>query len=392
MSLLDELLKKAEKRPDKADIPPQLERIVAKRNKKRIYLISGLVIFTIFSGIIVLALIGRFTGFIQVKGEKIVRVSEIGGQKSDIQPQAGPTQKSSAFEVLPREGPDGQNLNKRGENAEAGSPKNRQIAVLENPVYSPAKSGAEGNPETMGPEIADKKDAQKRVRQADTEKQKKGLKTRKSETQMKKTYTAPLIPELRVPDSIEIPKVSGTEIPKQEPNQAVTENGKAVEKRGLLYRANTFELNGNYEEAIEYYERALKIDPSDYRVMNQIAYLYIKLGIPDRAIEYIERLKKFRSDYVPSMINLSVALMMKAEHAEAERVLLDVIRVEPFNKTALFNLAILYENKGRLEEAEGYYRRLLSTGDSRGRVGLKRIKSKKPLIDKNYDKDNQDGK
>ncbi|MFN3739382.1 MAG: tetratricopeptide repeat protein [Thermodesulfovibrionales bacterium] len=366
MSLLDELLKKAERRPDKVDIPPQVEQIVARRNKRRIYVIFGLIIFTIFSGILLLALMARFTGFTQVEEMKIVRVSEIRSQKSDNQPQSG----------IPGKGQALQNFNSKDEDS------------ADKPVYSPVKSGPTGKPETMGPEIVERK-----VRQRDTEK--KELKVQKSKIRVEKSNSppmVPLIPKIKVPDSMVTPGVSGTEIPKQDYNQTATENGKVVEKRGLLYRANTFESNGHYEEAIEYYERALKIDPSDYRVMNQIAYLYIKLGVPDRAIEYIDRLKKFRSDYVPSMINLSVALMMKAEYEEAEMVLLEVLGIEPFNKTALFNLAILYENKGRFEEAEGYYKRLLSTGDLRGKEGLKRIRLKKPLINKDHNKNDQDGK
>lgn len=149
----------------------------------------------------------------------------------------------------------------------------------------------------------------------------------------------------------------------------------------LLYRANTYERDGQYHEAVRFYEEVLKIQSDDYRIMNQIAYLYIKLGIPGRAIEYAEKAIMIKPDYIPAMINLAVALMLKGEAVHAEKLLLRVLDLEPLNKTAIYNMAILYENTKRFGMAEEYYKKLFSLGEIKGKEGLERIGLKKPYID-----------
>jgi len=157
----------------------------------------------------------------------------------------------------------------------------------------------------------------------------------------------------------------------------------------LLYRANTCEERGDYGCAIKIYEDVLKIDSGNFRLLNHIAYLYIRLGEPDRAIEYINKLKGLKPDYIPSMINLSVALMMKREYMEAERILLEAFALEPYNRTVLLNIAILYENIGRFDDAIEFYKRLLSLGDRRAIEALRRLRLKQPSQE---DKDYKDNK
>lgn len=331
MSLLEELLRKAEKKTEKVDIPPQLEKIVERRNKRR-QTIFFVVFFTFFSGI----------AFLFIVNEQRLSLS----------------QKKSGSEF-------------REQKVEVAK-ENLQKALQE-----PLPSGPASAP---GTHIVDEENRKVETSApVKTERAEARIKARMIKEQSRKEQKYSTRVELSHPP---ISPINPIETPPQPSGLS--------ERRELLYRAGFHEARDEYERAIEYYERILKIDPSDYRVLNQIVYLYVKLGIPEKAIDYARRLRRIRPDYIPGMMNHSVALIMKEEYKEAEAILREILAVEPQNKTALYNLAIVFEKEERYDEAGELYRRLSLAGDTRGNDGLRRIELKKSLIEKNKKKERKD--
>lgn len=86
----------------------------------------------------------------------------------------------------------------------------------------------------------------------------------------------------------------------------------------------SFELRENYQEAIEYYNKALDVfddDLSKSRVFNNLAELYKKLGEYDKALNYIQRAfnyigKNNISEYFIFYETYSQIQMLKGEYQE----------------------------------------------------------------------------
>lgn len=337
MSLLEELLRKAEKKAERVDIPPQLERIVERKSKRR-YVISFIILFSFFSGIVLLFIVKQ-QGLHLLQGkpdselrEQKIEVAIEGLQKGSQEPPPSGSASTQKQEIV-----------------------DERDSKVEAPVLAMAQ--------THNPKI-------------------KAQKTKKQRLGKEQKYDRTVALHVS-----ELPPVSAVELPSQ-PGPELSD--RSLERRELLYRANFHEARGEYEKAIEYYERILKFYPSDHRVLNQIAYLYVKLGIPEKAIEFARKLMDIKADYIPGMINHSVALIMKGEYKEAEGILKKILTIEPHNKTALYNLAVVLEKEERYEEAEESYRRLSLTGDPRGMEGLRRMELKKSLIEKDKEKERKD--
>lgn len=61
------------------------------------------------------------------------------------------------------------------------------------------------------------------------------------------------------------------------------------DEEALLNKANGLFSLGNYEEAKNYYERFLKIQPNHGGVLQEMAFLESRLGHPELAMEYIDK-------------------------------------------------------------------------------------------------------
>ncbi|GAB4415797.1 MAG: hypothetical protein OHK0032_11930 [Thermodesulfovibrionales bacterium] len=149
------------------------------------------------------------------------------------------------------------------------------------------------------------------------------------------------------------------------------------EKDLHLYMARAYESKMDYSNALLSYKKVLSIEPRNYRVMNNIASILIKLNLYDEAKTYLEMALGVRNDYVPGLINTGIVLARLGETQNAENSLLKALTLEPDNRNALLNIAILYEKKGSYEKAREYYLRLKQLGDAQGSLGLERIGSSK---------------
>jgi len=147
------------------------------------------------------------------------------------------------------------------------------------------------------------------------------------------------------------------------------------EKDLYLYQARDFELKGRFQEAIESYRKVLNIEEKNYRVMNNIASIFIRLKLCEDAVSYLREAIKLKKDYTPALINIAVALACTGQLQDSERHLLKALEFEPHNREALFNLGVLYERQGRTENAREYFMKLKHAGDKRGEAAIERLKN-----------------
>ncbi|HKZ72246.1 MAG TPA: tetratricopeptide repeat protein, partial [Nitrospirota bacterium] len=106
------------------------------------------------------------------------------------------------------------------------------------------------------------------------------------------------------------------------------------------------------------------------------AALLIRMNLWEESLGYLQNSIQLNDHYVPALINLGIVHARNGNSSEAERALLKALSLEEQNHSALFNIAVLYENEGSYDKARGYYQKLQTLGESEGIRGMKRLESK----------------
>ncbi len=135
-----------------------------------------------------------------------------------------------------------------------------------------------------------------------------------------------------------------------------------------LYRVENYERKGMIEDAIAELKEAIVIAPSDQRLLNKMASLYIKIDRCDEAVKYIQRVLKNNPDYVKALVNLAVCQQRQGELKKAEETLLKALSIEPHNGYINYNLGVFYEHRGDSDSAYKYYLRTVELGSRKTRL------------------------
>lgn len=155
-----------------------------------------------------------------------------------------------------------------------------------------------------------------------------------------------------------------------------SEKEDSSEKDLYLYTARNYEMKKDYPNAIASYKNVLKIEPKNFRVMNNIASILIQLNSFEDAKSYSLLSLSYKNDYVPALINYAIASAKLGFTEEAENYLLRALQLEPASRQAIFNIAVLYENRGDYKKAREYYLKLQRLGDMQGKDGIERLKDR----------------
>ena len=102
---------------------------------------------------------------------------------------------------------------------------------------------------------------------------------------------------------------------------------RAMEDPVIFFEGRTHEMRGDWQAAMETYQRKRDNDPTDYTVPEQLGRCYLELGRLDRA----------------------------------EDLILETLALRPSYARAHYDLALVYERMGRAEDAISHLRRALDT-------------------------------
>jgi tetratricopeptide (TPR) repeat protein len=107
------------------------------------------------------------------------------------------------------------------------------------------------------------------------------------------------------------------------------------------YRGVAFERGGQFDKAIEDYERAIALSPSYYKAYNNMGALYGKMSLFARAIEYFNKAIAIAPNYADAYYNRGITYVLIDQFGRA---------LEDFNKAILLNPndATAYVERGNL--------------------------------------------
>ena len=166
-------------------------------------------------------------------------------------------------------------------------------------------------------------------------------------TALKKRLTPTPTPVIRQT----APIIKPVEISKTNTIDSVAQNLELAEKSWK---------NDNKADAIRWYRKVLEFDPMHFRSLSQIGRHYLEdLSEYKEAQEYLLKARQIKSDDI--WVNLSLGIISKYMNNtfEAVRYFEDVLKKEPTQLNANFNLALLYEDRNQLDLAKEYYSRVI---------------------------------
>jgi len=324
MSLIADLLAKANRKEQSGDIPPGLRRVVQESEqkqvlRKRILIVSGIFLGVVLAGIAVLwGMNSLMTPAAPVQTARIAQppVPAPSPAPAPAQPLASPPVASS----------------------DAQAPAQGMVAPQQRDTQGLSKTNTDAvRPGMVKPEPVEKRPASE-------------------------------------PSSVPVARAAGEKASsaKATAGSELSRNPRA-ERDMYLYRGKAYENSGNYREALEAYRKAFELDRKNYIVLNNISGMLIRQGSFAEAVTYARQALDLRTDYVPAMVNLGIAYMQGGKTADAEQIFRKALSLDSGNRSILLNLGILTERSNQYEQAVQWYTRLAELRDVQGMLGLARI-------------------
>jgi len=161
-----------------------------------------------------------------------------------------------------------------------------------------------------------------------------------------------------------------------EAEEALRLNPTGVESNYVMARVQL--MQGNYEQAVSYYDKALLADPYSVMVLIDYGQYLCRQGEVEHAMEKFDRAGSVMMNprRMISFTRAASCLIGLDEYARAEYYLLKALELDPDSASVLFNLARTSYNQDDNENARVYMDRYLAqvkTPDAQARALMKNI-------------------
>jgi len=121
----------------------------------------------------------------------------------------------------------------------------------------------------------------------------------------------------------------------------------------------SYQLGGQPEKALEWYERALAIAPGQPQVLGNLGTLYLEMNDLDNAAEVFLTAIERDPAQIESVVNLSSLYLLQSEPEKALDICRRALEIQPGLHAASFNKGRALFTLERYEEAERAYRQAL---------------------------------
>ncbi len=121
----------------------------------------------------------------------------------------------------------------------------------------------------------------------------------------------------------------------------------------------------NYDKALYELREAEQRDPNNPELKSRIAMVYQLLNEPEKSLEICEALRKSNGFVLQNEVMIAFNLRKLKKYDEAEKVFRNILDKDAKNAQVLINLADMYNEQGKLDEAKTYYEKIipLKAGD-----------------------------
>jgi len=135
----------------------------------------------------------------------------------------------------------------------------------------------------------------------------------------------------------------------EEVKEEVIDFDKLIEKGDNSYRKQ------RYDEALDFYTKAVVFNPSDKIVMLKIANIYKLKGDSARALSYYDKILLVDSNSTDAYFNKGLVFAHEKKYDEAISCFEKVIELSPEYPYAYYSIAMAYELTNKPEKAIEYY-------------------------------------
>jgi DEAD/DEAH box helicase domain-containing protein len=149
----------------------------------------------------------------------------------------------------------------------------------------------------------------------------------------------------------------------QAPVKAMAGSGAYVEFEALdklQERGKELFANGESEEAISFFERALEIKPEDAHLLQYKAMALEQNGNHQMALEYYKQAHLIDSKNEDLIYHLAISLYNNKEYLEAKLLLTDIIKSNPRSDQAWYLLGVILQAQNDVPGAIQFYSKALS--------------------------------
>ena len=123
----------------------------------------------------------------------------------------------------------------------------------------------------------------------------------------------------------------------------------------LIKKADEYYNKQKYEEAIDYYTKAVVFKPADKVTLLKIANLYRLLGNNTKALSFYDKILSLDSNNTDALFNKGLVLANQKNYDECIACFEKVIKLTPEFPYAYYSIGLAYEQKQDKDKALEYY-------------------------------------
>ena len=145
--------------------------------------------------------------------------------------------------------------------------------------------------------------------------------------------------------------------------------------QALVGLASLLQGEGKTDDVIALCKRTLALDERNAQAQSLLGEVYADLKKPDEALPHFEKAVLIQPKLTRNRLNLAGALTETKQFGRAETLLSEIVKDQPRFPFAQFNLGLLHEEQGHLEEARSAYAAEVSAypGHFKARFNLGKI-------------------
>ena len=119
--------------------------------------------------------------------------------------------------------------------------------------------------------------------------------------------------------------------------------------------ANIFAVNRNFDKAKEFLEKAIKIQPENTTILNNLGTAYRELGDTEKAMTFYQKVLGINSNHTNANYNLGLIFYRLKELKRAKEYLEKTVKIQPNYAFAHFSLGNLQKELKKLKQAKESY-------------------------------------